>query len=290
MNRLGALFGTFIGDAIAVGPHWEYNTMKLGWKYKDFSTYPTTKRSLYHNKRQAGEQTQYGDQMALLIKYLTEHDTFDIKAYRDLWIGFFKDYPHYKDHATKDSLKIYMQEDVTIGAHSKDFAGPAMKALLFIDNHSIEEVNTIMNVTHNYDQSLEHLKLMKMLYRNAIQGIKPSEALKDYTGPEDLRTYLLNAKKLLDKDAIRAVKKLGQSCSTRSAFPATFYLLLKFEDNFIMALTENVKCGGDQAARGIFLGLILGALHGFDAIPKRWVDELANKTLIENYVQKIDQK
>lgn len=289
MNKkeIGALYGAFIGDAMALGPHWEYNTMKIGWKYKDYSTYPTTKRSLYHGKKQAGMQTHYGDQMSLILEYITDHEDFEMNEYKSLWLNLFKDYPHYKDHATKDSLKIFEADDVLVGANSKDFAGPAMKAFLMVDNrYSIEDIQKIMGLTHNYDDSLAHLQLIKDLYEGAKENVKPSEILKNYNGPEDLMTWLTAAKNLLDKDPIKAVKKLGQSCSTRSAFPSVFYLLLKYEDNFEEAIVNNIKCGGDQAARGMFLGFILGALHGIEAIPKKWVEELAVKDTLENYINR----
>ena len=35
-------------------------------------------------------------------------------------------------------------------------------------------------------------------------------------------------------------------------------------------MIENTMGGGDNAARGMIIGLILGAVHGEDAIPLRW--------------------
>ncbi|MDB6074567.1 MAG: hypothetical protein JWO89_2207, partial [Verrucomicrobiaceae bacterium] len=33
---------------------------------------------------------------------------------------------------------------------------------------------------------------------------------------------------------------------------------------------ENVMAGGDSAARGIFIGAVLGWLHGEQGIPEAW--------------------
>ena len=33
-------------------------------------------------------------------------------------------------------------------------------------------------------------------------------------------------------------------------------------------------CRGDSAARGITVGILLGALHGEEALPQRWLDGL----------------
>lgn len=290
-REIGALYGTFIGDAMALGPHWEYNTLKLNWKYKEFSSYPSCKRSLYHSKKEAGMQTHYGDQMHLLLKYMSESETFEISRYKDLWLELFKDYPHYKDHATKDSLKVFEAEDTLRGADSKDFAGPAMKAFMMLDDRfDLKTIESVMGVSHNYEGSLEHLKLFKKLYQGALNNIKPSEVLKDYKGPEDLMTWLEAARKQADKPAIKAVKKLGQSCSTKSAFPSVFYLLVKYEDSFEEAIVNNIRCGGDQAARGILLGFVLGALHGLEGIPKKWVEDLHCKATLDVYIELNNQK
>ncbi|MGA2940205.1 MAG: ADP-ribosylglycohydrolase family protein, partial [Syntrophobacteraceae bacterium] len=41
--------------------------------------------------------------------------------------------------------------------------------------------------------------------------------------------------------------------------------------NLREALVENVMAGGDSAARGLVVGMILGAHLGFEAIPSEWL-------------------
>jgi ADP-ribosylglycohydrolase len=52
-------------------------------------------------------------------------------------------------------------------------------------------------------------------------------------------------------------------------------LLERFGDDFETALVENVMAGGDNAARGLALGMVLGAKLGKAAIPGRWLSDLA---------------
>jgi len=49
---------------------------------------------------------------------------------------------------------------------------------------------------------------------------------------------------------------------------------LKHGNNTETAFIENAMAGGDNCARGLALGLIVGAANGFDAIPDRWRLEL----------------
>ena len=40
------------------------------------------------------------------------------------------------------------------------------------------------------------------------------------------------------------------------------------------AITANAMVGGDNASRGTNIGLVLGAYHGIDAIPRQFKDSL----------------
>jgi ADP-ribosyl-[dinitrogen reductase] hydrolase len=39
-------------------------------------------------------------------------------------------------------------------------------------------------------------------------------------------------------------------------------------------LIVNTNLGGDNAARGSVLGALMGALHGVEKFPRRWIDGL----------------
>jgi ADP-ribosylglycohydrolase len=49
---------------------------------------------------------------------------------------------------------------------------------------------------------------------------------------------------------------------------------MKHGDDTETAFTENAMAGGDNCARGLALGILLGAANGISSIPKHWVDEL----------------
>jgi ADP-ribosylglycohydrolase len=60
-------------------------------------------------------------------------------------------------------------------------------------------------------------------------------------------------------------------CYVEDSVPAVLYLALKYHDDPETALNVNTNLGGDNAARGAVLGALLGASHGIEKFPDRWV-------------------
>ncbi|MGD8298362.1 MAG: ADP-ribosylglycohydrolase family protein, partial [Desulfobacterales bacterium] len=64
----------------------------------------------------------------------------------------------------------------------------------------------------------------------------------------------------------------------------------KYEDNLAEGLIENAMAGGDSAARGLIVGMILGAHLGIDAIPQDWLSELKSYQEIVDLMVQISRK
>jgi len=58
--------------------------------------------------------------------------------------------------------------------------------------------------------------------------------------------------------------KIGKASPTEGALPSALYFALKYQGDFEGALIANANCGGDSAARGIVIGMLLGAEATFD--------------------------
>ena len=64
----GALMGAFIGDALALGPHWYYNLEQLRARYGEWiSDYTTPRPEHYHAGMQAGQSSQAGVLLRLTL-------------------------------------------------------------------------------------------------------------------------------------------------------------------------------------------------------------------------------
>ncbi len=71
------------------------------------------------------------------------------------------------------------------------------------------------------------------------------------------------------------------------AFPGICHLLLRHADDPATALIENATAGGDNAARGLILGMVLGAKFPTAALPKDWLTGLRARDEFERLIQQL---
>ena len=77
-----------------------------------------------------------------------------------------------------------------------------------------------------------------------------------------------------DADVARNV--FSTACYVQESLPLTLYLAWKYQDDPEQALVVNTNLGGDNCHRGVVLGALLGAMHGEQVWPQRWLDGLVN--------------
>jgi ADP-ribosylglycohydrolase len=75
----GAIVGAFVGDALGLGPHWYYDLEELRRDFGEWITGYTAPRpdARYHRGMQAGELSQTGLLMLLLLRSLAELGDYD---------------------------------------------------------------------------------------------------------------------------------------------------------------------------------------------------------------------
>ena len=77
-RALGALMGAFIGDALAVGPHWYYDLDALQRDYGPWITdYTAPRPDRYHAGLKPGEPSQAGILLAITLRSLVERGGYD---------------------------------------------------------------------------------------------------------------------------------------------------------------------------------------------------------------------
>lgn len=47
-----------------------------------------------------------------------------------------------------------------------------------------------------------------------------------------------------------------------------------FQDDYVSAVRQNIRCGGDCCARGTVIGSCLAARNGIEDIPMDWIEKV----------------
>ena len=109
-NTKAAIVGSFIGDAMAMGVHWVYDTDAIAKEYGKVASYVTPKLASYHEGKRAGDFTHYGDQMFELLISVSGNLGFHADDFMARWRALFKSGRSvYKDQATKNVLENILE-------------------------------------------------------------------------------------------------------------------------------------------------------------------------------------
>lgn len=283
-NADAMVWGAFVGDALALGAHWVYDTNEIDLKLGSTDRFRAPIAS-YHKGKQAGDQTHYGDQMMLLLASVAAHDRFDPSRFATEWGQFLSSYGGYVDQAsraTRDNLaagKAFPQ----CGSSSDDLGGAARIAPLVFRYHGqpaemVAAVKDQTAVTHNHPGVVQAAELFGRAALHALEGCDPAEALTralaDSASLAPLADMVQRGLASAAEDTRPAIGRFGQMCPLHAALPATAHLLAKYGGDLRQALIANVLAGGDSAARGMLAGMVLGARHGVVAIPAAWREGL----------------
>ena len=81
-HAAGAIMGAFIGDALALGPHWYYDLNELRRDYGDWiDGYTDPKPGRYHDGMKAGQLSQAGFILLLMLRSLVEKGGYNEKDF-----------------------------------------------------------------------------------------------------------------------------------------------------------------------------------------------------------------
>ncbi len=287
-HRAGLLFGSFTADALSLGVHWIYDNEKLSRKFGYISDYHAPGEDSYHPKKRAGDQSHVGDQACCLASSLLRNHRWEAARFMQDWLMLWPNYGDYFDHATKATLQnIEAGKPATAAASdSEELAGAARIAplLAFLADRTEDEVvaacveQTLL--THASEASREAAIFLAIAGHRLMHGAELDSTLRTAAPSWALR----KAESVLALDAVEAIGQLGQSCPITSALPAVIYLVLKHGDDLPKAFSENAMAGGDNCARGLALGLLLGAFHGASVIPEQWQTKLTNGALLSRII------
>ncbi len=291
---LGAIYGSFVADALSLGAHWIYDVNEIKEKFPEYEGCynPVTE---YHNEKKAGDFTHYGDQTAWLLESIALDKEFSLASFCSRWKSYMSEYKGYVDSASKTTLDNLLagKSALEAGSSSQELSVVgriAPLALLYSDRQKEFEDAAILQtkMTHNSKTAIEATRFFSQLLYLVFQGYTPKNSILAILNAADdpiIIEWIKVALASIEHDTIEAIGSLGQSCSIKGGCPGALHLILKYENNFEEAMKQNIYAGGDSAARGMVAGMVLGAYNKLEGIPDRWIESLNSKERIATYIE-----
>jgi len=292
------VLASFAADSLALGVHWIYDVQQISSQFGRVETFLEPQKGSYHHNKDIGEFTHYGDQQMVLLESVAAKRGFDLYDFSERWQRFFRDYDGYFDGATKGSLANFSKGKgpEESGSPSKDLAGAARIApLVFRYRKNLDELVAAARdqtkMTHGDPLTVDSAEFFARVAWMILNSASPSEAIaevaeKNY--PDTIfAEWIQKGFESKDTDSVSAIGSFGQSCHTPSAFPGVIHLVAKYEKDLKEALVQAVMAGGDNAARGMAVGMILGAHAGSGNLPEEWLTDLKKAGEIKKLLHQI---
>lgn len=337
----GAILGALIGDALGLGPHWYYNLAELRRDYGDWITgYTDPKPGRYHAGLKAGQLSQSGLILRLLLHSLVEHGTYDEADFcrrmdEDLFPqldGTPMNGPGgYTSQSIREAWRRRVQQGLPwsqTGGHADNTEAaertlalavryalrPAALADAIARNTRLTQIDEmVVALTVAYGAVLGLLvqgekldaELSGKLSRLVASGELPyhmvtfgqlgvprrGEAEASHEGrfasPDALLMPSFIARAATDptvriEPAWKVSLVYGMPCAIYQVLPAAYYLAARFHDSFESAVLHAVNGGGNNEARAMLTGALVGAQCGLSRIPQRFVDGLADAAELQD--------
>ncbi|MDO5674563.1 MAG: ADP-ribosylglycohydrolase family protein [bacterium] len=294
------ILASLCADSLALGAHWIYDTKEIDGKIGRVEHLLAPQPGSYHPTKGKGDFTHYGDQTLLLLESLLRHQGFSAERFAEDWQEYMQKYQGYMDKASRTTLDNMAQNKglTQSGSGSNDLAGAVRIApLVFLyrnDRDSLLKAAQAQTaITHNNASTLAGADLIARIAWEVLHGASPAEAVRSEVekGVADisLDTRLRAALDSAAEESRTAIKNFGQTCAVDAALPGVVHLVLKYEQDLATALIENVMAGGDSAARGLGVGMILGAGPAGAALPQDWITGLRRQAHIQELATKLDK-
>lgn len=297
-NRRSMVLSSFAADSLALGAHWIYDTGKIQKVLGRIDALRKPLPDSYHPTKDKGEFTHYGDQTLVLLESMASKRGFDLSDFSKKWQDLFKTYRGYFDQATKQTLQNLAQGKTVeeVGSSSTDLSGAARIApLVFLYHKDPETLVTAAReqtrMTHNHPLVLDSAEFFARVCCEVLDGTSPTQAMTEVADRwfkgSPLFSWVKEGIDSAGEDSVSAIARFGQSCHTDEAFPGVVHLIAKHEKDLKEALVQAVMAGGDNAGRGMMVGMVLGAHVGDSGLPKEWGTGLQRRNHILKLLEQL---
>jgi len=287
-NGKTMVMASFVGDALALGVHWIYDTARIEKDFGRVDKLLKPPSDSYHPTKERGEFTHYGDQTFVLLQSIAAKRGFDLEDFAMRWRELFDNYNGYYDQATKGTLANFSRGKTPrdSGSPSNDLSGASRIApLVFCYRQDLDALVEVARdqtrMTHNNTEVIESAEFFARVSWLILHGNTPISAMEDvsheYFEKSPISRWLKDGMESRGMESVSAIARFGQSCHVDDAFPGVVHLIARYEDNLEEALIQAVMAGGDGAGRGMMVGMVLGAHLGEKNLPGQWVSDLRRR-------------
>lgn len=295
---MGMVFGSFIGDSLALGAHWIYSTERIVREFGRIENFLQPTNTSYHKTKNKGELTNYGDQAFVLLESLASSKRFNLNDFSARWQDLFSGYRGYMDQATRGALQNFAlgKGPLESGSLSNDLGGavrisPLVYCLKDDLDGLVDASRLQAAMTHGNALTIEACEFFARVCFQVLRGSSPVDAIWHTSGEHFADTrisgWVKDGFSSKAKDSVKIIAEFGQNGHVNESFPGVIHLIMKYENNFQEALIQSVMAGGDSASRALAVGMVLGAHGGMEAIPKSWIDELKKSVEIKKLLERI---
>jgi len=115
-----------------------------------------------------------------------------------------------------------------------------------------------------------------------------------FASPDALLTPSHMAKSVKDETIViepawKVSLVYGMPCAIFHILPASYYLAARYTNDFESAILHAINGGGQNMARAMLSGALVGAQVGFSNIPKHFIDGLVEKETLLTLAEKLAQ-
>jgi ADP-ribosyl-[dinitrogen reductase] hydrolase len=224
-----------------------------------------------------GRVTDDTEMSLALGRAILDQGRLDAPAIAEAFSDWMRSKPVDIGHTVRRGISLYRRTGTTeVPEHEYDAGnGACMRCLpialytLGAEPETVDQANRLQaHITHhNALSDLGTLSVIRLTQIALLGGsLDDLRALADALVAAEAR-FAFAGERRQDNPGGYIVETL------RAVFQALFST-----DSFESALIEAVNRGGDADTTGAILGMIAGALYGFDALPRRWLKALDRDT------------
>lgn len=148
--------------------------------------------------------------------------------------------------------------------------------LAFIPNISDNEIKSVSAITHAHNISKEACVIYIRIAQGLIKGEELLKLIKEVIKNDSIFNRLIFIESIPEND----IKSTGYVVDTLEA--AIWSLV--HTDNYKDCVLKAVNLGGDTDTIAAVAGGLAGIMYGYNNIPKKWVNNLQAKNIIDDYL------